>query len=506
MRIFVSYARVDRAYCVKIAQVLDFHDVWYDQKLTSGDQWWKEIQRRIEWCEGLIYLISSDSLASQYCRNEFETAQALGKHVFPVLIDRKAEIPEDFRILHYIDLTNGLTVEAVHDLLRSIYMAEQQDWVKKTAGTGENDTPASSGDTGRSALTAVVSAMEMGQYAQAIELIQELKARNEKPVFIDLDKMLAQAEESLAVEQNRRQMEREYRDIYHLIRTPITYTIGIEAFSKFHETYPDYDPDNLSVHLHGKRPSPSGARKRLNEVSSRIPLLEWCDIPSGKVRIESGGRGAEQVDRFLMARYPVTNMQYHLFLRAPNGYCDPRWWDFAPEARAWRDSAIRPQASVFKGADRPRENVNWYDARAYCNWLSAVLKVKIVLPTLRQRQRSVMGDDNRSFPWGDIFDKDRCNTRESGIRMTTVVNRYSSGVSPYGVYDLSGNVWEWCQDTVPDADPSNETGYKVVVHGGAFLSPHTRAHVAHYLLVPPQTGYASIGFRVICVNWDDAQA
>jgi len=506
MRIFVSYARVDRPYCVQIVEVLDFHDVWYDQKLVGGNQWWKEIQRRLEWCEGFIYLFSAESLSSEYCRQEFETAQALGKHVFPVLIDKNVQIPADLSILHYINLSDGLTVEGVRDLLRAIYTAEQQDWQHKAAGSGDTSSTNEPDDTNDSALTSAIRAMELGHYTRAIDLIHALKETKEKPVFIDLDKMLVEAEAALTRDHLRQQMEREYRDIYHLIRAPITRAIGVEAFNKFRKTHPAYDPDKLVEQVDQVAVKPPSLLSRLNQASARVPLLEWCEIPAGKVRLESGGRGeSTHVDSFLMARYPITNIQYHLFLKAPKGYSDPSWWDFSPEARAWRESATKPLGSVYKGADRPRENVNWYDARAFCNWLSAVLKADIVLPTLRQRQRAVMGAMIACYPWGDVFDKNRCNTREGDVRMTTVVNRYTNGASPYEVYDLAGNVWEWTTDTAPDEDPRSEHGYKVVVHGGAFLSPYSRAHVAHFLLVPPQTRYGSIGFRAICLYPNDTK-
>jgi formylglycine-generating enzyme required for sulfatase activity len=143
---------------------------------------------------------------------------------------------------------------------------------------------------------------------------------------------------------------------------------------------------------------------------------------------------------------------------------------------------------TFKGDERPREMVNWYDAMAFCQWLSTRLSKKITLPTDAQWVRAAQGDDKRKFPWGDEFEKERCNTRESDIKLTNLVMRYDSGVSPYGVYDMAGNVWEWCLE---------EDGNKRLVHGGSFISPYQRAEneFRYYLL--SNSYHSTIGFRVV---------
>ena len=78
MRLFISYARVDKPYCVQIAETLDIHSTWFDQRLYAGQHWWREILRRLDWCEGFIYLLSPDSIASEYCQKEYKIAQNTG--------------------------------------------------------------------------------------------------------------------------------------------------------------------------------------------------------------------------------------------------------------------------------------------------------------------------------------------------------------------------------------------------------------------------------------------
>ena len=124
------------------------------------------------------------------------------------------------------------------------------------------------------------------------------------------------------------------------------------------------------------------------------------------------------------------------------------WWDYSADAKQWRVNNPQPKKTRFSGENLPRTNVKWYEAIAFCRWLTAQIGARgdmsITLPTEQQWQRAAQGDDGREYPWGREFDMNKCNTQESGIGQTTPVTQYPQGASPYGVLDMSGNVWEWC--------------------------------------------------------------
>lgn len=501
MRLVISCDREDRPYCVNIVEMIDHHTLWFYQKADHGVERLKEMQRRIEWCEGMVFLISESALASAECRRDLEMAQIQRKPIIPVLIDRQARIPDELGLSNYVNLSDGLTVEAVRDLMRALYIAEHAEAPPIPAKEADSMLTTQTAEAPpRADIESVVRALEYGDYETARDQIDTLKGRGETSVFIDLDAMRALAQSALDRQQEQQKMEQEYRNIYYLIKVDVTRQIGIAAFQRFRQKFPDYDPDGLSVYIERPTNKPVSLLERLNRMSAKVPLLEWREVPAGRVRIRTGESDHQNsVETFLMTRYPITNLQYNMFMKAPNGYCDPRWWDFAAEAREWRDSAPNHKPPQFKGPERPRETVNWYDGRAFCNWLGHILGATITLPTLRQRQRAIMGDDDRGFPWGSDFDPARCNTAESGTRMTTVVNQYPNGVSQYDIYDLVGNTWEWCLDTVEQPTSDSGEQYHVVIHGGAFLSKSNRAHVTHHMSVPPLSQYGSIGFRAVAL-------
>ncbi len=543
MRLFISYARVDKPYCIQIVNMLDVHDIWYDQRLYASQNWWKEILSRLDWCEGFVYLLSPDSVQSDYCRREFEIARSLGRHIFPVLIHPDTQIPEALRELHYVDLSQGVTPEAVKALLDGIYKAEssrrEAEYGMDLNSMSRSQVAPPIVDDAR-IITLAAEAMEEGHYDQAVFFLGQAKARGYKSRHINLDALLAEAGAALERLSYLRDAERDYKVIADLIRLSATRKLGCESLRSFLRDFPTYDPDGLraqcesqgmpmdpvpadagaSPHALRGEPAPDvsaaplghtvfdrpgGGQTLIQPPQPRpsLPMLEWVQVPGGDLRVESDAARsvgpALYVDSFSMAKYPVTNAQYQVFLDDPQGYANTEWWDYAPEACAWRDEHPQPEPSAYKGENRPREMVNWYDAVAFTRWLSAYLGVRVTLPTLEQRQRAVQGDDERAYPWGDAFDKARCNTRESELKMTTTVDRYEDGKSPYGIYDLVGNVWEWCLNTESGADgPLALTGSaKRIVHGGAFVSPSTRCQVAFYYALNPNTLYASIGFRVV---------
>lgn len=515
MRLFMSYARVDKPFCMNIVNMLEVHEVWYDHRLYAGQEWWPEILARLDWCQGFIYLLSEDSLRSDYCQREYQIAKSLGRIIFPVLIDDKLELPPDLAAMQYVDMSHGRTPEAVKALLSSIFVAERN--LEKVPAASDPGTPAPEilappplGDF-EEMVNNIASAMDAEDFDRAVYLINQAIKHPQRSPFIPLEKMLDAAEKRLEGQANQRAAEREYRPIAALVQHARTRQFGCEAFRAFRKQYPDYDPLKLAgvcdPDASNGKPLP---RRGQTPDTARysLPLLEWCEVPSGLVTMikspaASGAAPAagqaRYLEGFFIGRYPVTNAQFQAFIDDPQGYAAERWWAFSLQAQSWHKQNPKPRPPQFSGDDHPRERVTWFEAVAFTLWLSEKTGLKLSLPTELQWQRAAQGDDGRLYPWGATFDKSRCNTKESALNKTTPVTHYAAGISPFGVYDLAGNVWEWCLDAENSSDetPSLIGDDKRVIRGGSFIGDQSRAQTHFKFYVSPGTFYPSIGFRLV---------
>ena len=153
---------------------------------------------------------------------------------------------------------------------------------------------------------------------------------------------------------------------------------------------------------------PSGAigNKAIGTFQKDIVLVPAGEFLMGDERQSVG------LDSFYIDRYPVTNAQFRLF---DPGYTYPAGRDNYPATT----------------------RLTWYRANAYARWVGKRL------PSEEEWEKAARGTDGRLYPWGNQFDPSRCNTKESGILGFTPVDQYPTGQSPYGCFDMAGNVLEW---------------------------------------------------------------
>ncbi|MCX7109178.1 MAG: formylglycine-generating enzyme family protein, partial [Proteobacteria bacterium] len=269
--------------------------------------------------------------------------------------------------------------------------------------------------------------------------------------------------------------------------------------------------DRLGVGVNEIPPAPLLQRGvgGIYQACSGLPLpdMDWVDIPEGPFRYGDKKTNIT-LPAFKIARYPVTNSQYQCFID-DGGYEDGRWWQgLAENPLPSGEGRVRAERGRWNGPNQPRETVSWYEAVAYTRWLTAKLQahglipegMTVRLPTEQEWEKSARGNDGREFPWGEEYLSGRANIDETWDRsgtlklgQTTTVGIYPLGVSPYGVLDMVGNVWEWCLNEY------DRRGIARVVRGGAWLDDRGFARCAVRSRSQPDDRDHNGGFRVVVV-------
>jgi formylglycine-generating enzyme required for sulfatase activity len=291
-----------------------------------------------------------------------------------------------------------------------------------------------------------------------------------------------------------------------------------------------------------------------------LPALQWCLVDPGAFMM--GSRKEDDPEAYdsetpqhvyeigypyWIARYPVTNAQFRAFVDDPQGYRGDGWWTRA--GLAWRKDRTGPEMAggVYDLPNYPAVMITWYEAVAWCRWLTAGMQAAgcmpqgwaVRLPSEAEWEKAARGgleipgeplialslppiggrleggrvsnpNPARRYPWGNDADPNRANYDDSGIGATCAVGIFPGGASPYGCLDLSGNVWEWCatkwvgsygdydekEDNRPEGDAAR------VVRGGGFSGSHWGVRCADRGGYDPDDLSGDQGFRPVAAPTD----
>ena len=298
-----------------------------------------------------------------------------------------------------------------------------------------------------------------------------------------------------------------------------------------------------------------------------VDALEFSLIPAGKFYLGSKEGDSDEhpqqqlnIPAFWMSRYPITNAQYTAFVK-DGGYQDADLWVEAKAAKVWQDGKVKGRwdnepreapekfGDPFSFSNHPVVGTTWYEMLAFTRWLDQrwhhadilpenwqvalpseaewekaarggiqipkepliqVVKAKIWDAKIAGKELQQNPQPQRIYPWGDEFDLNKTNNYDTGIGTTSAVGCFANAISPYGLHDLSGNVWEWGR-SIKEEYPYPESGKDLavrenlaagdnalrVLRGGAFYSNLNSVRCAFRYWLGPHDRYFDYGFRVI---------
>lgn len=250
------------------------------------------------------------------------------------------------------------------------------------------------------------------------------------------------------------------------------------------------------------------ARIESGQVAARFWKLpygepEWVNIPSsefwmgGEYQLDDNHVHKVFLPEYQIARVPVTNAQYAFYIQDTK----------VKPPEHWRGGSVPPGL-----VNHPVVNISWEDAMLYTQWLGEKIERQVSLPSEAEWEKAARGDkDKRVYPWGNDWRELHCNSYELGLDDTTPVGLFLNGASPYGVLDMSGNVWEWTRAIRGDKFKSlRKTGDRWenitdeesvrVLRGGSFDLNAVYTRCAYRLGYVPILKGRYYGFRVVLLS------
>ena len=481
-QVFISYSRKDLAFVEQLAADLKAAglDVWYDLSgLEGGARWRIEIEKAVRASQYVLVVLSPDSVASEWVEREYLFANNLKKEIVP-LFYKPCDLPLYYLNMHYLDVQGENYERNYNEILRALDVkpvAQKPSIPEREVSTSEKPDGKQDEDLqpepvkvahidwrklkpyGLIALIGVVVlflAFGLPKFFQNTPTVaSETPTRTQKPATLTSVPVLPS----------------------ETLQPSITPTETLTpTLTLIPSPYPEQIVDGQKVEM---MLVPAGIFTMGSNIFNE-------EAPVHRVSL----------DDYYIDKYEVTNALYRTCEQA--GICDPPHAIFST---LHSDYYSAPDFDEF-----PVIFVDWDMAVTYCEkWRGAHL------PTEAQWEKAARGTNERKYPWGNDTDCFHTNYWVSNsaacVGDTTRVGSYAVGVSPYGVHDMAGNVWEWVNDSydpiyygsLPDGfqNPSGPVRNmnSIVIRGGGWDSGINGVRTA-YRGFQPHTYYANnLGFR-----------
>jgi formylglycine-generating enzyme required for sulfatase activity len=432
--IFISYSHQESEYAHALAanlQGMGF-ETWIDERLDYGTQWPHELQKQLDTSSAFVLIMSPRSYASEWVQSELQRAKRKAKPIFPLLLEGD-EPWLSVESTQYYDVRGEKFPDAkFYEAVRRVTSPPEGQSISSAVDAGKPVKPAGSSrrpGMKPAHMLAIIGAIAL-IIAVVVPTVWSNLARNSSPP------------PPATVDSN----------FTSTPSPPSNASAPLDATATF------------VIPVSGETDVPT---EFIDSASVSMMFVPAGNFIAGSDQGYANEKPVHTVylDDYYIDRYEVTNALYQACVDA--GACQPpdQTGSFTRDSY-YGNSQFNNYPVVF---------VDWENADAYCQWRG------MGLPTEAQWEKAARGREGRTYPWGDNIDETYANYNNA-VGDTTEVGSYENGKSPYGVYDMAGNAWEWVADwysetyylDTPLTNPTGPTTGKYrVLRGGSWLDDET---------------------------------
>jgi general L-amino acid transport system substrate-binding protein len=300
MHIFISYAHVDWQFVDKLANRLRrYHDVWFDEHLLAGQDWWQAILEQLDRCECFIYALSPESLASKYCRDEYDEAQNSGKHIIPIRLQPNIELPDTLQRIQYADFSARRFEDALADLIGDLGRLELQVKAQGLPLPAQRRQPAISPlpkeqRDHSAAFREAVEARQAGDHETALRLFNTLAQT--APDFLpeQIAGLIQDSQAELERQARRKEYDRQYKQVTLLALDHFTVGNAEQMWEELLNNFPEIndDPEQLTAFFQYQRKARAEAEERRRQEAERAQR----EAEEERARLEAAEREQQQLE------------------------------------------------------------------------------------------------------------------------------------------------------------------------------------------------------------------
>ena len=462
--IFISYSHKDTEYAHGLAENLQSIglEVWIDERLDYGSQWPQELQKQLDGCSAFILIMSPRSYTSEWVQSELQRAKRKLKPIFPLLLEGD-EPWLSVESTQYYDVRGKVNPDPkfYYALKKVITPDQRAQTLQVPKGSVRARLANDSSKLKKGIVIATIGVVLLSFVGGAALLIRPLLNKGINPtvpvVASTIDETSSEALTSIPDATLAPEMtpSPQITNIEHndMVLVPAgDFTMGRSANDEFAGCQEFHQECQLSAFMD---------EEPVHEV---------------------------YLDAFYIDIYEVTNALYEAC--EDQGVCDP------PQA-----SNSNSQTSYYGNPEfdnYPVIYVTWDQAETYCKtWRGARL------PTEAEWEKAARGQDRRTYPWGEDIDETFANFNYS-VGDPIAVGSYEKGKSPYGTYDMAGNVWEWVADWYsetyyqgsPTENPAGPISGDIrVLRGGSWGLVGFSVSTSYRYAASPTDSNLDLGFR-----------